>query len=257
VSGRHDGRRRSLDPDGDRERLTGHSPDSCPSTAAPTRRPRPQPRKITRAGQVPRGATCGNRVEEVARAPEGSHHGGRASPGAGVGRRTPAHESAHDPPRYRAAAWILSSRRRRSSRWSLQDGHWLRCWFCGIDPADVRITNLRRVDLWQTAMAEVFQELRRILKVGACVAFEVGKSSRGPCSSRKPSSRPPSTRPRAVFVLINDQSLRRPPTCGRDEQPGRTNTNRVVLIRNPGASPARHRGHRVIGGAQRAQIALF
>ena len=53
--------------------------------------------------------------------------------------------------------------------------NWLRCWFCGINPADVHITNLRRVDHWQAAMAEVFGELHRVLKRGACAAFEVGR----------------------------------------------------------------------------------
>ena len=53
--------------------------------------------------------------------------------------------------------------------------NWLRCWFCGIDAASVRLTMVRRLEDWQTAMASVFEELARVLRPGGHVAFEVGE----------------------------------------------------------------------------------
>ena len=53
--------------------------------------------------------------------------------------------------------------------------NWLRCWFCGIDPAGVRLTVPRKIDEWRDAMTAVFTELARVLKPGGHVAFEVGE----------------------------------------------------------------------------------
>ena len=53
--------------------------------------------------------------------------------------------------------------------------NWLRCWFGGIDPAERRLTILRKVEDWRFAMAQVFTELARVLKPGGHVAFEVGE----------------------------------------------------------------------------------
>ena len=53
--------------------------------------------------------------------------------------------------------------------------NWLRCWFCGIDVASVRISMHKKVADWQAAMTDVFRELARVLKPGGHVAFEVGE----------------------------------------------------------------------------------
>jgi hypothetical protein len=113
--------------------------------------------------------------------------------------------------------------------------NWLRCWFCGIDPADVPITNLQRVDRWQRAMAAVFQELRRVLKRGACVAFEVGEVKKGTVRLEEaviPAAMESGLQP--VFVLINDQSFTKTANLwGVANNRVGTNTNRVVLLRKP------------------------
>jgi len=113
--------------------------------------------------------------------------------------------------------------------------NWLRCWFCGIDPSSVRLTNVRRVGLWQAAMAEVFRELRRVLKRGACVAFEVGEVVSGTVRLEEaviPAALDAGLDP--VLVLINDQSFTKTANLwGVANNRVGTNTNRIVLLRKP------------------------
>ena len=59
--------------------------------------------------------------------------------------------------------------------------NWLRCWFNGLDAADIgrRMTISRGVEEWSDAMRAVFAELYRITRPGGWVAFEVGEVKRG------------------------------------------------------------------------------
>jgi hypothetical protein len=113
--------------------------------------------------------------------------------------------------------------------------NWLRCWFCGINPADVHITNLQRLDHWQASMTRVFGELRRVLRRGACVAFEVGEVRKGTVRLEDaviPAAMQAGLEP--VFVLINDQAFTKTANLwGVANNRVGTNTNRVVLLRRP------------------------
>lgn len=113
--------------------------------------------------------------------------------------------------------------------------NWLRCWFCGIDPGEVHITNVRSVDRWQAAMADVLRELYRVLKRGACVAFEVGEVVSGTVRLEEaviPAAIDAGLEP--VFVLINDQAFTKTANLwGVANNRVGTNTNRVVLLRRP------------------------
>ena len=113
--------------------------------------------------------------------------------------------------------------------------NWLRCWFCGIDPDQVRMTNLRRLDEWQAAMTGVFGELRRVLKHGACVAFEVGEVRKGSIRLEEaviPSAMAAGFEP--VLVLINAQRFTKTSAVwGVANNRLGTNTNRIVLLRKP------------------------
>src|SRR5205823_12191211 len=57
--------------------------------------------------------------------------------------------------------------------------NWLRCWFNGIDESKIDIWTFRKPEDWSAAMQRVFRELRRVLKRGGYVAFEVGEVRRG------------------------------------------------------------------------------
>jgi len=113
--------------------------------------------------------------------------------------------------------------------------NWLRCWFCGIDPMDVRLTILKKIEDWRDAMTSVFLELSRVLTPGGRVAFEVGEIRGGrvrleehviPCGVHAGLE--------PVLVLINSQAFTKTAACwGVDNNLKGTNTNRIVLFRKP------------------------
>jgi hypothetical protein len=113
--------------------------------------------------------------------------------------------------------------------------NWLRCWFLGLDAKSVQLTVPRRLDAWQTAMTEVFRELRRVLRAGGHVAFEVGEIHGGKTRLEEavlPCGVAAGLDP--VLILINDQQFTKTANCwGVDNMAKGTNTNRIVLFRKP------------------------
>jgi hypothetical protein len=111
--------------------------------------------------------------------------------------------------------------------------NWLRCWFNGIDSGQIPIWNFRSVADWQAAMARVFTELRRVLKPGGHVAFEVGEVKNGKVKLEDhviPAGIAAGLRP--DLVLINAQEFTKTANCwGIDNLTKGTNTNRIVLLR--------------------------
>ncbi len=111
--------------------------------------------------------------------------------------------------------------------------NWLRCWFLDINPNTVRLTVPKKLADWQAAMTEVFRELRRVLKPGGHVAFEVGEVHGGrtrleeavlPCGVAAGLT--------PVLVVINDQRFTKTANCwGVDNMAKGTNTNRIVVFR--------------------------
>jgi hypothetical protein len=113
--------------------------------------------------------------------------------------------------------------------------NWLRCWFCGIDPTEVKLTVPKKIQDWREAMTAVFSELARVLRPGGHVAFEVGEV-RGvrirleehviPCGIHAGLE--------PLLVLINSQEFTKTAACwGVDNNRKGTNTNRIVLFRRP------------------------
>ncbi len=111
--------------------------------------------------------------------------------------------------------------------------NWLRCWFNGIDAATVPIWQLKKAADWTAAMTGVFRELRRVLKPGGHVAFEVGEVRGGSLLMETlvvPAAREAGLRPE--LVLVNDQVFTKTANCwGVGNLSKGTNTNRVVLLR--------------------------
>jgi hypothetical protein len=111
--------------------------------------------------------------------------------------------------------------------------NWLRCWFLGIEAKAVRLTVPHKLEDWQAAMLQVFRELRRVLKPGGHIAFEVGEVHGGktrleeavlPCGAQAGLE--------PVLVLINDQQFTKTANCwGIDNMSKGTNTNRIVVLR--------------------------
>jgi len=116
--------------------------------------------------------------------------------------------------------------------------NWLRCWFLGIDPQTVRLTVPKKLDAWQLEMTAVFRELRRILRTGGHVAFEVGEVRGGTIKLEETVVRcgvEAGLDP--LLVLINDQKFTKTANCwGVNNNEKGTNTNRIVLFRRCSSS---------------------
>jgi hypothetical protein len=111
--------------------------------------------------------------------------------------------------------------------------NWLRCWFNGIDEKAIKIWILRNAASWMAAMKELFLELRRVLKPGGHMAFEVGEVRSGKLRMEElviPAARSAGLQP--LLVVINSQEFTKTSNCwGVSNQVAGTNTNRVVLLR--------------------------
>jgi hypothetical protein len=116
--------------------------------------------------------------------------------------------------------------------------NWLRCWFLGIDSAKVQLTITSKLELWQEAMTAVFRELRRILKPGGHVAFEVGEVHGGATRLEDyvlPAGADAGLQP--VLILINDQEFTKTANCwGVNNNDKGTNSNRIVVFAKPAES---------------------
>jgi hypothetical protein len=113
--------------------------------------------------------------------------------------------------------------------------NWLRCWFCGVDPASVRLTTPRDLSSWQAVMTDVFRELRRVVRPGGHVAFETGEVRGGTVRLEEavlPCAVEAGLRP--LLVMINAQQFTKTANCwGVTNQVKGTNTNRItVLVRD-------------------------
>ena len=113
--------------------------------------------------------------------------------------------------------------------------NWLRCWFIGVDSKTVNLTMDKKLQDWQKSMIKVFLELRRVLRPGGFVAFEVGEVRGGTVkleTATLPCGVAAGLRPE--FVLIHDQNFTKTSNCwGQENNVKGTNTNRIVLFRRP------------------------
>ena len=110
--------------------------------------------------------------------------------------------------------------------------NWLRCWFNGINEMKIDIWTFRKPSEWSRAMEVVFGELRRVLKPGGYIAFEVGEVRRGKVKMEDlviPAARGAGLK--AELVLINSQVFTKTANCwGVSNNQLGTNTNRVILF---------------------------
>lgn len=116
-----------------------------------------------------------------------------------------------------------------------QSDNWLRCWFSGIDAALVPVTLAKQVDAWQDFVRSTLLELRRVLRPGGHVAFEVGEVRGGALRLEEaviPAGIAAGLEP--LLVLVNTQQFTKTANCwGVTNNSKGTNTNRVVVFRNP------------------------
>ena len=111
--------------------------------------------------------------------------------------------------------------------------NWLRCWFAGIDTAEVKISKHRTTDAWTNMVRNVLVELSRVLKPGGHVAFEVGEVRKNTVLLERlvwqAAAQLPFDR---LGVLVNDQEFTKTANCWGVTNGSRgTNTNRIVVLR--------------------------
>lgn len=114
------------------------------------------------------------------------------------------------------------------------DDNWLRCWFAGIDSANVEISMHKSEAAWQEMVHKVLREQARILKPGGHVAFEVGEVRNGRILLEEAVWRAAEGLPfERLGVMINRQEFTKTANCwGVGNNAKGTNTNRIVLLRH-------------------------
>jgi len=115
-----------------------------------------------------------------------------------------------------------------------QADNWLRCWFIGVDSSQIKISQLKKIEDWENTMTAVLKDLRRIVKPGGFIAFEVGEIRNGTvlleenvvhCGVRAGLE--------PLLILINAQEFTKTANAwGVDNKTKGTNTNRIVVFQN-------------------------
>lgn len=114
----------------------------------------------------------------------------------------------------------------------MQD-NWLRMWFCNIEIEQGKIWQLKSLEDWVVRMTNVFIELRRILKPGGRIAFEVGEVKNGTVfleNAVAKASLDAELMPEEL--MINTQHFTKTANCwGVSNNRKGTNSNRIVILK--------------------------
>ena len=127
----------------------------------------------------------------------------------------------------------LATYRRHPVYLALRLLHWLRCWFIGVDAADVEIAMHRRPEDWTAFVARTLKELSRVVKPGGHIAFEVGEVRGGKIQLETLVLQAMAGLPlEPLGVMINAQAFTKTANCwGIANNAKGTNSNRIVLMR--------------------------
>jgi hypothetical protein len=111
--------------------------------------------------------------------------------------------------------------------------NWLRAWFCGIKIDPGSLWQLRSIEDWSARMAGVFAELRRVLRPGGLIAYEVGEVRKGTVELEREvlvAGMRAGLEPECI--MINTQHFTKTANCWgvANNQKG-TNSNRIVIFR--------------------------
>ena len=114
----------------------------------------------------------------------------------------------------------------------MQD-NWLRMWFCRIEIEQGKIWQLKSLEDWGDRMTQVFVELRRVLRPGGRVAFEVGEVRNGTVLLENAvikASLDADLTPEKL--MINTQEFTKTANCwGVSNNKKGTNSNRIVILK--------------------------
>ena len=112
--------------------------------------------------------------------------------------------------------------------------NWLRCWFLGIDPKSVQISQIKTIADWQEFVARTLSELSRITRNGGYIAFEVGEVLKSTVRLEEIVVAAAEHLPFEILgIMINQQEFTKTSNCwGIVNNSLGTNSNRIVLLRN-------------------------
>lgn len=111
--------------------------------------------------------------------------------------------------------------------------NWMRCWFAGIDPDTVAITQTSSLDAWKALVRAALDNVAAISARGAVFAFEVGEVRKGSLLlDRVVADVARETAWEPFCFVVNEQAFTKTSnTWGVDNNRGGTNSNRIVVMR--------------------------
>lgn len=111
--------------------------------------------------------------------------------------------------------------------------NWMRCWFNNIDEKTIKIWKLSKIENWERHMTAALKEMRRVLKPGKHIAFEVGEVRGGSINLEVHVIRAAKAAGlKPAMVLIHDQAFTKTSHCwGVNNRDKGTNTQRIVLLK--------------------------
>ena len=110
--------------------------------------------------------------------------------------------------------------------------NWMRCWFCGIDINKINISQFKKLSAWEAKMESVLKELKRVLKIGGHIAFEVGEIKQKKTPLEKSIIKiAQNINLKNIQVFINKQTFTKTSNIwGIDNNIKGTNSNRIILM---------------------------
>ncbi len=111
--------------------------------------------------------------------------------------------------------------------------NWMRCWFAGIEPDQVAITQTRKLEAWKDLVREALDNVATISAQGSVFAFEVGEIRNGALLlDQVVAEVARGTAWEPVCIIVNEQTFTKTSnTWGIDNNRRGTNSNRIVVMR--------------------------
>ena len=111
--------------------------------------------------------------------------------------------------------------------------NWMRCWFAGVDPGAVAVTQTSKLEDWKDLVRRALVNVAAITRRGGAFAFEVGEVQRGSLLlDQVVADVAQETAWEPVCIVVNEQRFTKTSnTWGIDNNRGGTNSNRVVVLR--------------------------
>ena len=111
--------------------------------------------------------------------------------------------------------------------------NWMRCWFAGIDPGTVDVTQTSSLDAWKLLVRAALDHVAAISAPDGVFAFEVGEVRKGSLLlDRVVADVARETAWEPFCLIVNEQAFTKTSnTWGVDNNRGGTNSNRIVLLR--------------------------